>query len=140
MKTIEQKAEAYDKVREKIALRFGSDVVKEIFSEFEESEDERMRKFVKYAVDYLFDNKKEKYICNTHKDEVVAWLEKQVKKKSEQKSKNVSLWKHWKGGGVAGGIKGEQIFLIKNGNTYSISSCLGFECDYIELSELDNHQ
>ena len=27
--------------------------------------------------------------------------------------------------------------MVKNGNTYSLNSCLGYECDYIELSELD---
>lgn len=65
-------------------------------------------------------------------NEYDAWLEKQ----GEKESKKVSIWKHWKDG-IAGGNEGEQIFLIKNGLHYSISSCLGYECDYIELSELD---
>lgn len=64
--------------------------------------------------------------------ETIAWLEKQV----EQKPKKISIWKHWKGG-IAGGAEDGQIFLIKIGRRYSISSCLGSECDYIELSELD---
>jgi hypothetical protein len=42
--TTEEKAKAYDKVREKIAIRFGSNVAKEIFSEYEETKDERIRK------------------------------------------------------------------------------------------------
>ena len=42
--SVKEKAKAYDKVREKIALRFGSNVSEEIFSEYEESEDERIRK------------------------------------------------------------------------------------------------
>lgn len=62
----------------------------------------------------------------------IAWLEKQGK----QKPKKVSIWKHWKDG-IAGNGEGEQTYLIKSGLRYSISSCLGYECDYIELSELD---
>lgn len=62
----------------------------------------------------------------------LEWLKKQ----GEQKPKKVSIWKHWKNG-IAGNAEGEQIFLIRIGNVYSISSCLGYECDYIELSELD---
>ena len=42
--TQEQTARAYDEVREKITIRFGSNVEKEIFSEYEESEDERIKK------------------------------------------------------------------------------------------------
>ena len=51
--------------------------------------------------------------------------------------KKVSIWKHWGGHGIAGNGEGKTIYLIKIGNTYSLSSCLGVECDYIELSELD---
>lgn len=54
---------------------------------------------------------------------------------NECKSK-MPIWKHWKDG-IAGGAEGEQIFLTKIGRIYIISSCLGCECDYIELSELD---
>lgn len=43
MKTIEEKAKAYDKVRKKIAIRFGSNVANEFFAEFAESEDEKVR-------------------------------------------------------------------------------------------------
>lgn len=42
--SMEEKAKAYDEAREKIAVRFGTNVAEEIFSEFEESEDERIRK------------------------------------------------------------------------------------------------
>ncbi len=62
--------------------------------------------------------------------------EKKELKKIEQKPKKVSIWKHWKDG-IVGGEEGKQIYLIKSGFKYSISSCLGQECDYIELSELD---
>lgn len=65
-------------------------------------------------------------------EEIQDWLEKQG-----NKSKKVSIWKHWKDG-IAGNGEGKQIFLIKIGSVYSISSCLVGECDYIELSELDN--
>ena len=59
------------------------------------------------------------------------WLEKQGN--NPQKT---SIWKHWKDG-IAGNGEGEPIYLIKYGYTYSLSSCLCFECDYIELSELE---
>lgn len=72
------------------------------------------------------------YITGTELDEAVSLLKKQ----GGQGPKKVSIWKHWKDG-IAGGPEDEQIFLIKIGRVYSISSCLGCECDYIELSELD---
>lgn len=68
----------------------------------------------------------------TNLKECLDWLEKQI----DNDSSKMPIWKHWKDG-IAGGSEGEQIFLIKNGLHYSISSCLGYECDYIELSELD---
>jgi len=49
--TIEEKAKAYNKVREKIAIRFGSNVADEIFSEYEESEDEKIRKEIMDFID-----------------------------------------------------------------------------------------
>ena len=63
--------------------------------------------------------------------DILSWLEKQGN--NPQKT---SIWKHWKDG-IAGNGEGEPIYLIKYGYTYSLSSCLCFECDYIELSELD---
>lgn len=42
-----------------------------------------------------------------------------------------------KGIGIVGNGDGAPTYLIKNGTTYSLSSCIDFECDYIELSELD---
>lgn len=81
MKTVEEKAKAYDKVREKIAVRFGTNVAEEIFSEFEESEDERIRqKFIK-----LVKMSSEVGGFALHKweaDEMLAWLEEQGKQKS----------------------------------------------------------
>lgn len=60
------------------------------------------------------------------------WLEKQAEKKDDNKL----IWKHWSKG-IAGNGDGKPIYLIKHYNTYSISSCLSFECDYILLSDLD---
>lgn len=56
--------------------------------------------------------------------------------KSNQPSKKMPTWKHWENG-IAGNEEGKPIYLTKVGNTYSLTSCLGLECDYIELSELD---
>jgi len=59
-----------------------------------------------------------------------------ISSKSNQPSKKMPIWKHWKDG-IAGNGEGKPIYLTKVGNTYSLTSCLGLECDYIELSELD---
>ena len=92
-----------------------------VFPELAESEDEKIRKeLIKFVKVNIPDE--ERYI---------AQLEKQG-----EKQQNTSIWKHWKNG-IAGNGDGKPIYLIKYGLTYSISSCLGCECDYIELSELD---
>ena len=71
--TQEEKSKAYDKVREKIKVRFGTNVAEEIFSEFEETEDERISKEI---IKYL-----EQTVPHHHRDEVlkskewIAWLE-----------------------------------------------------------------
>ena len=102
-----------------------------IFPELKKSQDERIRKelteFLKKASGGFLDTTTH---CKTF-GKWLAWLEKQGQ------SKKISIWKHWKDG-IAGNGDGIPVFLIKNGFTYSLSSCLGFECDYIELSELDN--
>lgn len=101
-------------------------VLEDILPELKESEGERIRKalirFHKSSID----------IDGIKGEDIISWLEKQG-----QETMKVSIWKHWKDG-IAGNGNGEPIFLIKNGNTYTLSSGLSFECDYIELSELDN--
>lgn len=73
--TIQQKAKAYDEVREKIALRFGSNVAEEIFSEFEESEDERIKKAI---IEHFTGSHSSMYPYKGFtKKQVLAWLEKQ---------------------------------------------------------------
>jgi hypothetical protein len=85
--TTEEKAKAYDKVREKIAIRFGSNVAKEIFSEYEETKDERIRKEL---IDFLW--KEKIFLQEAHSSvennpkyrlvmDAIAWLEKQGKQK-----------------------------------------------------------
>lgn len=82
------------------------------------------------------------FISQEGKDDRIGWLNTLDERfanqdiDGEQKPKKVSIWKHWKDG-IAGCAEGEQIFLIKIGRVYSISSCLGCECDYIKLSELE---
>jgi len=75
--TIEEKAKAYDEVRKKIAIRFGSNVADEIFSQFEMSEDERIRKDLIIYLRSVLSNKKygDKFI-----ESWIAWLEKQGEK------------------------------------------------------------
>ena len=74
--TTEQKAKAYDQVREKIALRFGSNVAEEIFSKFEESEDERIRKAIGYAIGQST-HSDGTLINGVSSEEALTWLEKQ---------------------------------------------------------------
>lgn len=95
-----------------------------------ENEDERVRKaLITYFQRFPYGG-----IGNagTNPKEAIAWLEK-----LGQKPRKVSIWKHWKDG-ICGNGEGKLIYLIKNGDAYSLSSSLGYECDYIELSELDN--
>ena len=76
--TQEEKAKAYDKVREKIAIRFGSNVADEIFSQFEMSEDERIRKeIINYFKCQSRDEPSRKAIHNIW----ISWLEKQREEK-----------------------------------------------------------
>ena len=82
--SIEQKAKAYDEVREKIALRFGSNVAEEIFSKFEEPEDEKIKEtlisFVKDKSEFYGGDWK---IGDFTETQVLAWLEKQGQKSAE---------------------------------------------------------
>lgn len=78
-KTDKEKAKAYDKVREKIAIRFGSNVADEIFSEFEESEDERIRKAL--LNEFIHLQSKGYKFAGLEGEEIVTWLEKQGEQK-----------------------------------------------------------
>lgn len=74
--SIKEKAKAYDKVREKIAVRFGTNAAEEIFSEFEESEDERIRKNCIKYLNWEYQH------CPLDEDKMkiekcIVWLEKQ---------------------------------------------------------------
>ena len=60
----------------------------------------------------------------------------ELEKQGENEANKMPIWKHWKDG-ICGNGEGKPIYLIKDGDAYSISSVLGYECDYIELSELD---
>ena len=77
--TQEEKGKAYDKVREKIAVRFGTNVAKEIFSEFEESKDERIRKAL---IEYFNEQCDMSDWNGVYGYQVVSWLEKQGQKLS----------------------------------------------------------
>jgi len=83
--SIEEKAKAYDNVREKIAVRFGSNVANEIFSEYEESEDERIRKaLINQFSDYK--RRGENHGFGYSNDKILAWLEKQGEQNSDDKT------------------------------------------------------
>ena len=80
--TQEEKAKAYDNVREKIAIRFGSNVADEIFSQFEMSEDERIMKELLEHLRKLLEiydtlQTEEEY---SKVQSWIAWLEKQGEK------------------------------------------------------------
>lgn len=100
-----------------------------VFSELKESDEE-----IKEALIALVKcNERNGYtlLNNVSTSSMINWLEKQGQ------LKKTSIWKHWKNG-ICGNGEGKLVFLIKSGTTYSLSSCLSFECDYIELSELEN--
>ena len=130
--TTEEKARRYDEALERAKRMFSEKELNYLFPRLQESEDERIRKAIYIYLDWL-DGRNKNYQPKGDYSirDMIAWLEKQG-----EKPKKVSIWKHWKDG-IAGGAEGEQIFLTKIGSIYSISSCLGCECDYIELSELD---
>lgn len=103
------------------------DFIEYKYPELKESEDERVRKSIIELV------KQSSSILNPmNQKSMIAWLKKQGTKESEK----TSIWKHWNNG-IAGNGEGKLIYLIKNGNDYRLSSCLGFECDYVLLSDLD---
>ena len=87
--SIEQKAKAYDEVREKIAIRFGSNVAEEIFSEYEESEDERIRK---NCIHFL-ELQKQHHAATFEIEECIDWLEKKGEQKPADK---IQLGKKYK--------------------------------------------
>ena len=129
--TEKEKARAYDEALERAKKLYEQGTITEslnyVFPELTESEDERIsREITEFILTHRIDEPNDIEDTNSW----LVWLEKQG-----EKPKKVSIWKHWKDG-IAGGTD-EQVFLIKTGNIYSISSCLGCECDYIELSELD---
>ena len=99
--------------------------LEEVFPELGESDSEKIRKELIQLISCMHDK-------DPRKKDWLSWLEKQG-----QEPKKVSIWKHWKNG-IAGNGEDKPIYLIKTGYTYQLSSCLSFECDYIELSELDN--
>lgn len=96
-------------------------------------QDDKSEEISKEIIKYL-----EQTVPHHHRDEVlkskkwIDWLEKQ----DNQKSKKVSIWNHWKDG-ICGNGDGKLIYLIKDGDDYSLSSSLAYECDYIVLSDLD---
>jgi len=106
------------------------DFIEYKYPELKDSEDEKIRKeLIKYLERRLHTSfNQEAKICK----DGIAWLKKQGTKES----KKTSIWNHWKDG-IAGNGEGKLIYLIKDGDDYSLSSVLGHECDYILLSDLD---
>ena len=109
------------------AVFFDKENAEKYCKQFNDNEDEKIRKqIISFLKEFEHDHYRSLDFSSW-----IDWLEKQGQ------SKKTSIWKHWKDG-IAGNGEGKPIFLIKNGSTYNLSSCLSFECDYIELSELDN--
>jgi hypothetical protein len=142
--SIEEKANAYDlalnkaktllskckRVSDKASMIYRAEDIENIFPEFQKPEEERIKDAL---IELVKCNERSGYtlLNNVSTSSMLAWLEKQGQ------SKKTSIWKHWKNG-ICGNGEGKLVFLIKSGATYSLSSCLSFECDYIELSELEN--
>jgi hypothetical protein len=136
--SVEQKANRYDKILKEVKdffegkQKMQNDITKtleHLFPELNDPNDEQMWELVKNYVSNISDLAlKTNHITREY---LISWLKKQ------EQLKKTSIWKHWKNG-IAGNGEGKLTFLIKSGPTYSLSSCLSFECDYIELSELEN--
>lgn len=103
------------------------DFIEYEYPELKENEDDRLRNNIIELV------KQSSSILNPmNQKSMIAWLKKQGTKES----KKTSIWNHWKDG-IAGNGEGKLIYLIKDGDDYSLSSVLGHECDYVLLSDLD---
>lgn len=153
--TIEQKAKCYDDALKMAKKLYEQGTITEslayIFPELAESEDEKIRKGI---ISYLKLRKETSPSIPAAIGSWIVWLEnfpyfidhekregfhlgyKAGLEKQGEKQQKTPIWKHWKDG-IAGNGEGKPIYLIKYGHTYSLSSCLCFECDYIKLSELD---
>ena len=137
--TQEEKAKAYDEAIKRAKALYDNHqpisgnnvIIDNIFPELRESEEEE--RTINCIGMCLTDANEQRFkdYGTTLKD-CLAWLKKQ----GEKESNKMHIWKHWKDG-ICGNGEGKPIYLIKNGDNYIISSCLGYECDYIELSELD---
>lgn len=116
--------------KEACTERYYDDYRENMFPELQKPEEERIKDAL---IELVKCNERNGYtlLNNVSTSSMLAWLEKQGQ------SKKTSIWKHWKNG-ICGNGEGKLVFLIKSGTTYSLSSCLSFECDYIELSELEN--
>ena len=102
-----------------------------VFPELKESEERIRKEIIAFLKENLETGRAEETWSISGLERWIAWIEKQGKK--QQKT---PIWKHWKNG-IAGNGEGKPIYLIKHGYTYRLTACLSFECDYIELSELD---
>ena len=118
------------RISDKASMIYRAEDIENIFPELQKTEEERIREemlqIAKESEDSFY-----MVLTPNKRETLINWLEKQGQ------SKKTSIWKHWKNG-IAGNGEGKAIFLIKRGSAYSLSSCLSFECDYIELSELEN--
>lgn len=142
--SIEEKANAYNlalnkaktllskckHVSDKASMIYRAEDIESMFPELQKSEEERIKDAL---IELVKCNERSGYtlLNNVSTSSMIDWIEKQ------EQSKKTSIWKHWKNG-ICGNGEGKLVFLIKSGATYSLSSCLSFECDYIELSELEN--
>lgn len=141
---LEEKANAYDlalnkaktllskckHVSDKASIIYRAKDIENIFPELQKTEEERIKEAL---IELVKCNERCGYtlLNNVSTNSMIDWIEKQ------EQSKKTSIWKHWKNG-ICGNGEGKLVFLIKSGATYSLSSCLSFECDYIELSELES--
>jgi len=67
--------EARERAKEYSASEVVKNIIEYIFPELKESEDEKVKKAIKYSLDYMFTNNTT--IFEVNKEQCIAWLEKQ---------------------------------------------------------------
>ena len=134
MKTIEEKAKAYDEALERAKEMIdskktfiGKECLEQIFPELRESEDERIRKALIEIVKWLgFDSS---FFVEVPKDKVRAWLEKQKEIPMPNSTELIEMWHKEKAMLKEKDFRGDEWRLAHNAfiDGFARGTCVKFE-------------